>query len=76
MESYIEDKKKLYTSILKFLEESDEHDDDESKNESIQEIIKVQQIEGNVEEMRQFLEIIIIVALHNSFKKCRIDSSS
>ena len=61
MESYIEDKKNLYTSILEFLEESDEHNDDESMNESI----KVHPIEGDIEEMRQFLEIIKSIGEHH-----------
>ena len=61
MESYIKDKKKLYSSILEFLEESDEHNDDEVKTESFDQLIDIfqsQQIEGDVKEMRQFLEII------------------
>ena len=65
MESYIEDKKNLYTTILEFLEESDEYNDDESLNESIQELIKVQQIEGDAEEMRQFLEIVKNIGEHH-----------
>ena len=61
MESYIEDKKNLYTSILKFLEGSDESNDDESKNEPLQKLISLirnQQIESDAQELRQFLEII------------------
>ena len=65
MESYIEDKKNLYTTILKFLEETDEDNDEESKKETIQEIIKDQQIEGDVEEMRQFLEIVKSIGEHH-----------
>ena len=60
-----EDKKNLCPTILKFLEESDEDNDDESKNETIQEIIKVQQIEGDAEEMRQFLEIVNSIGEHH-----------
>ena len=61
MESYIANKKNLYASILEFLEESEEHNGNEVKNESFEKLIKIienQQIEGDVEEMRQFLEII------------------
>ena len=68
MESYIEDKKNLYTSILEFLEEPDEHNDDEFRKESFEKLIKViksQQIEGDGEEMRQFLEIIKNISEHH-----------
>ena len=61
MESYIKNKKNLYTAILEFLEGSDKRSEDEFNNESFQKlinIIKNQQIEENEEEMHQFLEII------------------
>ena len=61
MESYIEDKKNLYTQILEFLEDSDEHNDDKVTKESFEKLINViksQQIETDKEEMRQFVEII------------------
>ena len=61
MENYIENKKNLYNSILKFLEESDEENDDEVRKKSFQKlinIINIQQVEEDEEEMRQFLEII------------------
>ena len=70
MESYIDVKKYLYTSILEFLEESDERNDDEISKESFQKlinIIKNQHIECDVEEMRQFLEIIKSIGEHHHF---------
>ena len=54
MESCIEDKKKLNTSILKFLEESDDHDNEKSFQNLIS-IIRSQKIEEDGEEMSQFL---------------------
>ena len=39
MESYIEDKKCLYTSILEFIEESNEQKDDNIDNEYYQKLI-------------------------------------
>ncbi|KAK8883930.1 hypothetical protein M9Y10_043032 [Tritrichomonas musculus] len=68
MESYIEDKKNLYTSILNFLEESDEPNDDEIRKESFQKLTNVfknQEIEGDCEEMRQFLEIVKCIGEHH-----------
>ena len=61
MESYIEDKKNLCMLIHKLIEESDEYNSNEVCNECFQQLInfnKSQQIEEDVEEMRQFLEII------------------
>ena len=61
MESYIEDKRNLYASIHEFLDESDEHNENGSRKESLEKLINIyrsQQIEGDVEEMLQFLEII------------------
>lgn len=61
MESYIEDKKKLYSAIHEFLESPGEINNDEFNDESFQEITNLvndQQIEGDPEEMRHFLEII------------------
>ena len=57
MESHIEEKKNLYTLILKFLEESDDPNDDDARKNLIN-YIKSHQIEGDTEEMYQFLEII------------------
>ncbi|KAK8839416.1 hypothetical protein M9Y10_031766, partial [Tritrichomonas musculus] len=68
MESYIEDKKNLYASILEFLEESKDDNDGEVMTESFQQlitVIKSQHIEENAEEMRQFLEIIKSIGLHH-----------
>ena len=56
MESYIDDKKNLYSSILEFLEESDGYNNDGFQK--LIDVIRNQQIEGNSEEMRRFLEII------------------
>ena len=68
MEAYIEDKKYLYTSIHEFLEESEECNDDEFRKKTFEKLIKVigsQQIEGDAEEMRQFLEIIKSIGEHH-----------
>ena len=68
MENYIENKKYLYTSILEFLEESDEDNDDEVRKESFQKLINIinsQQVEKDGEEMLQFLEIIKIIGEHH-----------
>ena len=54
MESYIDDKKNLYTIILEFLENSDESN--ESSIENIKSIIT--KVEGDREEIEQFLQII------------------
>lgn len=62
MESYIEEKKKLYTIIHEFLENDDDEKYDIINNKKyfheISEIIKSQKIERNCEEMKQFLQII------------------
>ena len=60
METYIEDKKNIYSSILKFLEESDEPDNDELKQKSFQKLIDdiSRHFAGDREEKLQFLETI------------------
>ena len=63
MESYIEDKKNLYTSIHEFLEESDENS--EKLPQELINIIRNQQIEDDREEMHQFLEIIKSIGEHH-----------
>ena len=68
MESYIEDKKNLYISILNFLEEPDNHNDDKASQKSFQELINIitsQKIEEDAEEMRQFLELIKSIGEHH-----------
>ena len=59
MESYIEEKKKLYTAIIEFLENSDENNDElyMQKFNIFENIIQGQQIEENKEEIKEFLQI-------------------
>ena len=63
LESYIEDKKNLYTSIHGFLEESDENS--EKSFQELINIIRNQQFEKDEKEMSQFLEIIKSIEEHH-----------
>ena len=68
MESYIKDKKSLYNSIMDFLDESDEYNDNNASKKSFEKLItliKSQQIEEDAEEMRQFLELIKSIGDHH-----------
>ena len=56
MESYINSKKKLYSAILEFLENSD--DDNLSELNHLVDIVTNQHLEGDLEEMKDFLKII------------------
>ena len=61
MESYIADKKNLYTAILEFLESSEDSSDDTPKNEFFErltQIIKQQFKDGDSAWMNEFLRII------------------
>ena len=60
MESYINNKKKLYTTILEFVEKSGENSEAESKEyfQLLSDIMKAQHIERDLEEMKQFILII------------------
>ena len=60
MEDYIEDKKKLYTSIIEFVE-NEEDINNEIYFDKLKSLIKSQQIEGSHEEMEEFLCIIQVI---------------
>ena len=44
MERYIEDKRNLYASIHEFLDESDEHNENGSRKESLDKLINIYRI--------------------------------
>ena len=58
MESYINNKKKLYTAIIQFLEGSNDDEEGENNTQTLTQIIESQELERNHEEMKQFLQII------------------
>ena len=59
MESYIAYKKKLYTSILEFLESSEDNDKPKIQCfERLTQIMKQQYKDGDIEWMQEFLRII------------------
>lgn len=58
---YLEDKKKLYHSIIQFFESSNDRNDDnfsETKFEIFKKNVKTQKIEADHEELEQFLQIM------------------
>lgn len=57
MESYIDSNKKLYNSILDFLKNSEEANN-ENEFQKLHEEIKLQKIENNLDQLKQFLKII------------------
>ena len=61
MESYIADKKKLYSAILEFLENSDENFDDTTDEKYLERLSPITKKEvkvGDCENMKEFLRII------------------
>ena len=60
MESYISDKKKLYSILIEFFENDNENNEEISKKyfQQLSNIMMSQQIEGDHDEIEQFLQMI------------------